>query len=287
MASSKLIVILGATGNQGGSVANTFLQEPGWQVRALTRNTSSPKAQALAARGAQVAHADLDEPESFAAAFEGANAIFAAAEYETQQLKNIIDAIAKVPTLERFVLSALTNVAKWSNRKYTHVYHFDSKAHAAEYVQEKYPELWEKTSIFQPGFFLSNYTSNPLTKVSKFIGHLEPDVKLPFIAPEEDSSPIVKALVNEPAGKNIIAYRGWLTMPELAQTVTKATGLKAESITLPKGMFPPELPEELKLELGDNFAACNEIGYEARNDPTVIHPRDLKSPPTLDTVEDY
>ncbi|SPJ80074.1 related to nitrogen metabolic regulation protein nmr [Fusarium torulosum] len=320
MASSKLIVILGATGNQGGSVANTFLQEPGWQVRALTRNTSSPKAQALAARGAQVAHADLDEPESFAAAFEGANAIFAvsdfwglygnpankdkpkpgqplnawAAEYETQQLKNVIDAIAKVPTLERFVLSALTNVAKWSNGKYTHVYHFDSKAYAAEYAQEKYPELWEKTSIFQPGFFLSNYTSNPLTKVSKnkegtvqFVGHLEPDVKLPFIAPEEDSGPIVKALVNEPAGKNIIAYRGWLTMPELAQTVTKATGLKAESITLPKGTFPPDLPEELKLELGDNFAACNEIGYEARNDPTVIHPRDLKSPPTLDTVEDY
>lgn len=64
-------------------------------------------------------------------------------------------------------------------------------------------------------------------------------------------------------------------MPELAQTVTKATGLKAESITLPKGTFPPDLPEELKLELGDNFAACNEIGYEARNDPTVIHPRDV------------
>ncbi|RKK66413.1 hypothetical protein BFJ69_g15425 [Fusarium oxysporum] len=78
-------------------------------------------------------------------------------------------------------------------------------------------------------------------------------------------------------------------MPELAQTVTKVTGLKAKFITLPKGMFPPELPEELKLELGDNFAACNEIGYEARNDPTIIHPRDmqLKSPPTLDTVEDY
>lgn len=193
MASPKLIVVLGATGNQGGSVASTFLEEPGWQVRALTRNTSSPKAQALAARGAQVAYADLDKPETFAAAFDGANAIFAvsdfwglygdpankdkakpgqplnawAGEHEIQQLEGVIDAAAKVTTLERFVLSSLANVAKWSRGKYTHVYHFDSKANAAEYGKEKYPHLWEKTSIFQPGFFLSNYVSNPMTKVSK------------------------------------------------------------------------------------------------------------------------
>ncbi|KAL0933924.1 uncharacterized protein CTRU02_210723 [Colletotrichum truncatum] len=320
MTYSKLVVILGATGNQGGSVTSTFLEEPGWQVRALTRNTSGPKAQALAARGAQVAYADLDKPESLAAAFEDANAIFAvsdfwglygdssskekakpgqplnawAGEHETLQLKGVIDAAARVPTLERFVLSSLANVTKWSGGKYTHVYHFDSKANAAEYGQERYPDLWKKTSIFQAGFFLSNYVSNPMTKVSKneegvvqFIGHIEPDVKIPFIAPEEDSGPIVKTLVNEPAGKNIIGYRGWLTMPELAQSFSKATGIKAESVTLPKGDFPPTLPEELKLELGDNFAAFNEIGYEARNDPTVIHPRDLKSPPSLDTVENY
>ncbi|KAH7247637.1 uncharacterized protein BKA55DRAFT_540871 [Fusarium redolens] len=320
MSSSKLIVIIGATGNQGGSVANAFLEEPGWQVRALTRNTSSPKAQALAKRGAQVAYVDLDTPETFPAAFEGANAIFAvsdfwglygdpankdkpkpgqplnvwAAEHETEQLKGVIDAVAKVPTLERFVLSSLANVTKWSKGKYTHAYHFDSKANAEDYGREKYPDLFKKTSIFQPGFFLSNYVSNPITKATKneegtvqFIGHLESDVKVPFIAAEEDSGPFVKVLVNEPAGKNVIGYRGWLTMPELAEAFTRATGMKSESITLPKGEFPLPLPDELKLELEENFAACNEIGYEARNDPTIIHPRDLESPPSLDTVEDY
>lgn len=64
-------------------------------------------------------------------------------------------------------------------------------------------------------------------------------------------------------------------MPELAQAFTRATGMKAESVTLPKGEFLLPLPEELKLELGDNFAAFNEIGYEARDDPTIIHPRDV------------
>jgi uncharacterized protein YbjT (DUF2867 family) len=51
MSNKKLIVILGATGNQGGSVAEVFLQEPEWRVRAVTRNPASAKAQALAARG--------------------------------------------------------------------------------------------------------------------------------------------------------------------------------------------------------------------------------------------
>ncbi|RYO84003.1 hypothetical protein DL766_001869 [Monosporascus sp. MC13-8B] len=301
MPSSRLIVVLGATGNQGGSVATTFLEEPGWQVRALTRKTSSPKAQALTARGAQVVHADIDKPETLSAAFEGASAIFAvsdfwglyndpankdkakpgqplnawAGEYETQQLKNVIDAAAKVPTLERFILSSLSNATKWSKGKYTHVYHFDSKANAEDYGREKYPDLWEKTSIFQAGLFLSNYVTNPSIQPIKFIGNLEPDVKVPFIAAEEDSGPIVKALVNEPAGKNIIGYREWLTVQELALAFTRATGLKAESVTLPKGTYHLPLPDELMLELEDNFAYFNEFGYEARDDPTIIHPRDL------------
>jgi NAD(P)-dependent dehydrogenase (short-subunit alcohol dehydrogenase family) len=187
MSAKKIIVVLGATGNQGGSVADVFLSEPEWQVRAVTRNPSSTKALALAARGAEIVSADLDTPSSLLSAFEGANAIFAvsdfwglyfnpanaskaaegeplnvwAANHETGQLKAVVDAAAKVPTLERFILSSLSNPTKWSKGKYTHVYHFESKARAAEYAAEHHPELWKKTSIFQAGFFLSNYVFNP------------------------------------------------------------------------------------------------------------------------------
>ncbi|KIN00049.1 hypothetical protein OIDMADRAFT_166171 [Oidiodendron maius Zn] len=319
MPSPKLIVVLGATGNQGGSVVSTFLEEPGWQVRALTRRTSSPKALALAGSGALVVHADIDKPETLAATFEGASAVFAvsdfwglynnpankdmpkpgqplnawAGEYETHQLKSVIDAAAKVPTLERFILSSLTNVTKWSKGKYTRVYHFDSKANAADYGREKYPDLWKKTSIFQAGMFLSNYVDNPIMKPVKegtvqFFSNVEPNVKVPFIAADEDTGPIVKELViNEPPGKNMIAYRGYLTVQELALSFTIATGLKAEAVTLPKGKFNLPLPDELKGELEDNFAALNEFGYESWDDPTINHPRDLKVPPSLDTVENY
>lgn len=38
----KLLVVIGATGNQGGSVARRFLLDPSYSVRALTRNPTSP-----------------------------------------------------------------------------------------------------------------------------------------------------------------------------------------------------------------------------------------------------
>ncbi|RSM09500.1 hypothetical protein CEP52_004113 [Fusarium oligoseptatum] len=326
MSSQKLIVILGATGNQGGSVATTFLQDPDWKVRALTRNASSTKAQALASRGAEVVEADLDKPSTLAAAFEGANAVFAvsdfwglygdpankekakpgqalnewAGEHETLQLKNAIDAAAKVSTLERFIISALSDATKWSQGKYKHVYHFDSKAKAVVYAKEIYPELWAKTSVYQAGLFLGNFVQNPLTQpikaslptpnadgVVQFIGHIEQDVKLPFIAAEEDSGPFVKALLQQPAGVNLIGYREWISPREAADALTRATGLKAEVVTLPKGQFPPDLDPDLRAELEDNFAYFNEFGYEGRDDPSLTHPRDLKFPPSLKTCEDY
>ncbi|CAI7640501.1 unnamed protein product [Penicillium pancosmium] len=319
MATEKLIVILGATGNQGGSVAEVFLQEPQWRVRAVTRNPASTKAQALAARGAEVVQADLDSPSTLSSAFENANAIFAvsdfwglfgdpanaakakgqslnvwAANHETEQLKAVVDAAARIPTLERFVLSSLSNATKWSRGRYTHVYHFDSKAKAESYGKETYPELWNKTSIFQAGFFLSNFVSNPNFQpvmaahgVAQFVGNLDPDVKLPFIAAEEDTGPIVKSLLQESAGKNVIGYRGWCTLRELSQAFTQASGIEAECIMLPKGQSHVPVPPILGLELDDNWAYCNEFGYEGRDDPTILHPKDLDSSPQLDSVVNY
>jgi hypothetical protein len=112
-------------------------------------------------------------------------------------------------------------------------------------------------------------------RVVQPISHVDPDVKLPFIAAEEDSGPFVRALIQDTAGKNLIGYRGWLTTRELAEKFSQATALKTEVITLLKGHFPPSVPTELKAELENNMAYWSEFGYEGRDDPTVIHPQDV------------
>ena len=199
---TKLIVVVGATGNQGGSVAQRFLQDPNYSVRALTRDPSSPASTALAASGAEVVQAELDDVESLKSAFKGANIIFSVTQYwepffrpdsrqkaadagitcrkyaydvEYQQGKNIADAAATtVDTLEPngFIASTLSHARKRAPGRYPHLYHFDAKADIfPDYVQEQYPQLAAKMSCVQTGYFTSSYLFVPdayFTKVSAF-----------------------------------------------------------------------------------------------------------------------
>ncbi|KAL6899924.1 hypothetical protein GGI43DRAFT_423084 [Trichoderma evansii] len=320
MADRKLIVVLGATGNQGRSVVDAFLKDAAWRVRGLTRNPSSAKAKELSARGVEVVQADLDNLSSLSVAFRDANAIFVVSDFwgiygalvqqnkntnekplnilagksELQQLKNAIDAASQVPRLERFILSTLSNVTKWSRGKYTHVYHFDLKARASAYVEEMHSQLWAKTSLFQAGLFLNTYVESPnfipqknADGVAQFITTMDADFKLPWIAAEEDTGPFVKALVQEKSGKNLIAYREWATLREMVQAFQKASETESEVVVVPRDQPNEFLPPDVKLEVDEGFLYFKEFGYEARDDPTVIHPKDLEEPPKLETVEQY
>lgn len=189
MAEKKTILDLGATGNQGGSVVDALLRDSQWAIRGVTRNANSEKAEELTTRGVEVVTADLDDAKSLEAAFGSAQAIFVVSDFwgiygdpanaskatkdeplnlwaakAEKQLMNAIDAASKMASLQYLILSSLPNCSKWSNGKYTHVYHFDFKAQAAEYAETFHPKLWAKTSVFTPGWFLSNYLSNPLVQ---------------------------------------------------------------------------------------------------------------------------
>jgi uncharacterized protein YbjT (DUF2867 family) len=74
----KTIAVVGATGAQGGSLVRAILADPagGFAARALTRNATSDKARALAAQGAEVVVADIDDLASLRQAFAGAHGAF-------------------------------------------------------------------------------------------------------------------------------------------------------------------------------------------------------------------
>ncbi|WP_328523539.1 NmrA/HSCARG family protein [Kribbella sp. NBC_00359] len=83
MSEKKLIAVVGATGAQGGGLARAILDDPSHEfaVRALTRNPDSAKAKELAAAGAEVVAADLDDEASVRAAFDGAYGAFVVTNY--------------------------------------------------------------------------------------------------------------------------------------------------------------------------------------------------------------
>jgi uncharacterized protein YbjT (DUF2867 family) len=78
MADSKVIAVVGATGAHGSGLVRAICAYPGggFTARAITRDASSDKAKALAELGAEVVEADLEEPATVEAAFEGAHGAF-------------------------------------------------------------------------------------------------------------------------------------------------------------------------------------------------------------------
>lgn len=305
--SSKLIVVFGATGIQGSSVVSTFLSEPDWRVRGVTRNPQSAASQRLAARGVEVVKADVNDPASLGPAVEDADAVFAVTDFwspirdpanqskvksgqtinewgyhnELQQAKNIIDAVAKVASMDRFVWSGLSAAKKWSKGKYTGVYHFDSKADATEYIKETYPELWKVTSVIQVGAYLSNHQQFPgfipqRANDGVYEVHLPPvgEAKWPYIAAEIDTGLFVRALIEEvAAGKNLLAFREQLSLREFISIWSTVHHVPYRYIEIPFEDYVKGGNDAR--ELAEAAAYFAEFGYEGREDPTLVYPKDV------------
>ena len=122
MQQSMTIAVFGATGAQGGSVARALLarRDPTIRVRALTRQPGAPRAQALAALGAEVQHADLDEPSSLIGAIQGADAVFGVTNFwehfspdrELAQARHLAEAVRRT-RLRHLVWSTLEDTRRW------------------------------------------------------------------------------------------------------------------------------------------------------------------------------
>jgi len=157
---------------QGGSVVRAFLREPEkYQIRGLTRNTTSPKSKALAEQGVEMVQADLDDAASLAAAFAGAHIIYAmtdfwqsmSAEIETVQGKRIVNAAENVPQLEHFVWASLPDGKALSQGQFSNIFHWQSKADVAKYMRDSKPGLWSKTiEILFPNYMENCVTNAPV-----------------------------------------------------------------------------------------------------------------------------
>ena len=72
----RTIVVLGATGQQGGAVAQALVTDGRWQVRALSRDPASHGARLLSVAGIEVVRADMDDLDSLQHAMAGAYGVF-------------------------------------------------------------------------------------------------------------------------------------------------------------------------------------------------------------------
>jgi uncharacterized protein YbjT (DUF2867 family) len=107
-ANQRNILVTGATGQQGGTLARLLLEKK-HKVHALTRNTQSSAAQDLRSREAIIVKGDLDDSDSLKRAVKDVESIFLmgtpfedGTEGETRRGKLMSD-IAKENNIEHLV----------------------------------------------------------------------------------------------------------------------------------------------------------------------------------------
>ncbi|MEJ0098243.1 MAG: NmrA/HSCARG family protein [Pseudomonadota bacterium] len=199
MNTRPVIAVIGATGAQGGGLAEAILSDPlhRFALRALTRKPDSPAARSLAARGAEVMYCDLDAPDSIAAAFTDAHGVFAitsfwehfSPERELAQAWNIAGAARRAEvrhiiwsTLEDTRLQVPLHDARMPTLlgRYK-VPHLDAKGESDRFFRDL-PTTLLRTSFFWDN--LIHFGMGPQRDASGGLAFLLPmgDRKLPGIA---------------------------------------------------------------------------------------------------------
>ena len=170
MADKRIIAVTGATGAQGGGLVRAILADPSgpFTARALTRDPNSDKARALAALGAEIVQADVDDEASLRRAFQGAHGAFCVTffwahmkpEVELSEARNMAQA-AKEAKVAHVIWSTLEDTRKLvplsDNRMPTlggkyKVPHFDAKGEA----DRIFAELGVPTTFLLASFYWDN-----------------------------------------------------------------------------------------------------------------------------------
>jgi uncharacterized protein YbjT (DUF2867 family) len=258
--SNNLIVVTGATGQQGGTVARRLLAK-GWKVRALTRELSKPAAQALASAGAEVVQADNDDRTSLDRAMQDAYGVFSVQNFwlpnvgkegEVRQGKQVADA-ARAAGVKHFVYSSVGAAHRGMGQQ-----HFVSKYEIEQYIQA----LGLPYTIFRPVAFMENYFwQRAAITNGTFTGWgLRPDKGVQLIAVNDIGVFVEMALANpaEYMGKVIELAGDELTEPQIAATLAKVIGRPVQLAprSAPEGGQPS--PEQMAM-----FNFFNGQGYDA------------------------
>lgn len=309
----KIIAVIGATGNQGFSVAETFSSLPNWHIRAITRQPSSTKASELAKLGCEVVQADLTDVSSLAHAFEGAHAIFLNTDFwapyrasalagddpdksskigyetEVQHGKNAAIAAAGVPTLERLIYSALGPMKAASGGKYPTSYHWETKAAIVEYIEKEQAELAKKTSYIYIGAYATNPLLmpklDPASRVYQIVVPCSGQTRFPITDETKSTGVFVRALVEDEApGTKLLAYDSYLTIDQAIEVWSKVTGTSAKLVSLPLEQMHKLTGIPYEVLWGPAF--IEEFGYMA-GIGGFIEPHQLKNKVTTPSYEEW
>ncbi len=259
MSENDVILVTGATGQQGGAVARELLASQR-SVRAMTRNPEGDNARALAGVGADVVRGDLDDADSLKRALNGAwgvlsvqNTWEAGVEREEEQGKRLAE-LARAAGVEHFVYQSVG-----SAHRHTGIPHFDNKWRIEETVRGLgFPSY----AIIRPVFFMENLTSpwfRPALDDGTLALGIRPDTPLQMIALADIGAYGAAAFTRHEGfdGRAIDIAGDELNPTDVAETLSEVTGRQISHY---------QVPIEDVREFSEDFAIMLEwfdaVGYD-------------------------
>ena len=291
----KIIVVFGATGAQGGGLANAILNDPNseFTVRAVTRDLTSDKSKALAAKGAELVVANVDDPTSVHKAMQGAYGAFCVTffwthfspEKEMEQVKIMADA-AKAAGVKHVIWSTLEDTRKFVplhdnsmptlNGKYK-VPHFDGKGESDQFfIQAGVPTTFLLASYYWDN--LIHFGMGPKRGADGKLAITFPmgNKKMAGIASEDIGKCAYGIFKNSDKyiGKRVGIAGEQLTLADMATKLGKALG---EEVT-----YNSVTPEQYR---GFGFPGAEDLGnmfqFYADFDKEFVQWRDVDASKTL------
>jgi uncharacterized protein YbjT (DUF2867 family) len=254
----RLILVSGATGQQGGAVARSLLGR-GIGVRALTRDPEKPEAKELVDLGAEVASGDLEDRSSIERVLDGVHGVFSVqqswetgVEGEVRQGVLLADA-AKAAGVNHYVYSSVG-----SAHRETGIPHFESKWEVEEHVRGSGVPY----TVLRPVFFMQNW---------EFMGEpilggtlpqpLDPDKPFQMVDANDIGVFATMAFENpgEWIGREVDLAGDEMTMPQIANTFSRVIGRQVDYFQVPWYQFEEQMGEEYAVM----YRWFDEHGYEA------------------------
>ena len=258
MGERKIITVFGATGAQGGGLARAILEDRDgpFAVRAVTRDPASPAARRLAAAGAEVVAADLDDADAVARALEGAHGAYCVTffwahfspERELAEARTMAQA-ARAAGVAHVVWSTLEDTRRWMSLddprmptlmgRYK-VPHFDAKGEADQFFRDAgVPTTFLLTSFYWDN--LIHFGSGPKRAADGQLDFVLPmgGAKLPGIA-AEDIGRCAHGLFKGGAaytGRTVGIAGEHLTGGEMAAALAQALGRPVRHADVPPEVY--------------------------------------------------
>jgi uncharacterized protein YbjT (DUF2867 family) len=248
------ILVIGATGHQGGATARALLRR-GRTVHAFVRTPEAPAATALQKAGSTLVVGDLDDPASLAAAMDGVAGVFlaltmmvgakisvAGVAAEERRGKAVAE-LARAAGVQQLVYSSLNGADAGSGIPY-----YESKAG----IEEEIHGLGVPATILRPVSFMDNFAtySRPVLVDGTLLVNLAVRPELPMqLISVHDIGEFAAIAFDRPddfLGRTVEIAGDILTPPQIADTFARVCGLPARSRQAPieqlRG-FDPQLAQ--------------------------------------------